>query len=348
MYAFKSAIADTMPGVYPEDVTINLILSLGADIDVMNVQFPTLKPTKKPNNRPVKDDDGDNDDGYYYAPNIDDDAADDDDNTDVAAPAARHLMKQKDSQSSLPSISSMQTERDMRHKRSRRLNAKDDDTPVATTASLGMGGAARELFMGTTPANPSGVAINYNVTVDVRALGFDDADLCYATLSTQLIDSITSGNFSSLIQAEAVNNGVTSILGNASSSESDFAILNYVRVFTGKTTNPPTSYPSATPSRPTTSPTSSPTKPPEPPHLYLEIVAGIVLTACSLALFYLTSIVIGALRSDVEVPKKNKTDMMLRNVSAADLEQKIDHDELNWDENTDSFQSQQGKPHIAV
>jgi hypothetical protein len=192
--------------------------------------------------------------------------------------------------------------------RRRRLSAADDDAAVVAHFK-DYDSMERELFLGTTPENPTGIAVNYNVTLPIQRLGYNDPDLCFAVLSAQLVDSIASGNFTALIQAEAVNNGVDAILGSASTSSSDYAGLGYVRIATSLVTSPPSSYPTSTPSQPTTTPTSGPTKPPPPRPVYFEIVAGLVLTSVALGLFYTTSIILGLVRVDnVAVPKPEKKD----------------------------------------
>jgi hypothetical protein len=331
VYAFKSAIADTMPGIYPEDVTINLILSLGATDPISeSAIFPTLAPTKRPSKNRLTDDDASATDdaykveSYYYyysapAPRRE---------LDGDGEAAAKSIKPRDSFPSLGSASA---------------RAADDDTPVATTRSLGMGGD-RKLFLGTTPANPTGIAVNYNVTLPIQRLGFTDPDLCYATLSYQLISAVVGGNFSAFIQAESNNNGVASLLGNASSTSSDFAILNYVRVATGLITQPPSSYPTATPSMPTSMPSAAPTSPPEGPHLYNEIVAGIVLTCAGIGVYYATSVALGLLRVHVvPPPQKKMTDANLASVSNdLDIKLKV------FDDSHLAYDRAHGKEYVAV
>jgi len=266
VYAFKAAVAGTMPGIYAEDITINLIISLGGGLDPITPRFPTDEPTMKPVSLFGGDDDGGA--NVYY-------------DDDYVAPSMQ------------PSA------------RRRRLSTDDDAAVVAHFKDYDS--MERELFLGTTPENPTGIAVNYNVTLPIQRLGYNDPDLCFAVLSAQLVDSIASGNFTALIQEEAVNNGVDSILGSASTSSSDYAGLAYVRIATSLVTSPPSSYPTSTPSQPTTTPTSGPTKPPPIRPVYFEIVAGLVLTSVALGLFYVTSIILGIVRVDnVAVPKSEK------------------------------------------
>lgn len=333
VYAFKSAVADTMPGIYPEDVTINLILSLGATNPITEkVAFPTLKPTKRPSKNHVTDDDGHVTDDAYKSQNY------------YYYGGARRELGEGEGENqeqskgitprdSFPSIGS----------RSARATDADDDTPVATTRSLGMGGD-RKLFLGTTPSNPTGIAVNYNVTLPIQRLGFTDPDLCYATLSSQLISAITGGNFSNFIQAEAHNNGVGGLMGNSSSSTSDFAILNYVRVATGLLTQPPSSYPTATPSMPTSMPSAAPTSPDEGPHIFNEIVAGIVLTSAGIGVYYVTGLILGLLRVHVvPPPQKKSTEATLTAVSSdLDIQLKV------FDDSHLAYDRAQGKEFVAV
>jgi len=327
VYAFKSAIADTMPGVYPEDININLVLSLGGDINILKPEkFPTLAPTRKP--RPP----GSNDDDAYWTDDLfteyvtDDYSITDDFTQPTRKPttAVDLIDNYVDFNITLAQARRRAESATMPMSAIRRTEGADDDdsTPVGTTDSIGLGGRNRQLFLGTTPQNPSGIAINYNVSLPINRLGYTDADLCHAVLAGQLYDSIASGNFSSFIQAEAINNGA-SFMTNASSSSSDFAPLNYVRVQTGYVTRPPTSYPTATPSRPTVTPTAGPTVTPEGPQLYHEIVAGIVLTSCALGLFFVTSIVVGLLRVDkMDPPRKKAQDIELQSLSN-DYDEKV-------------------------
>lgn len=263
VYAFKAAVAGTMPGIYAEDITINLIISLGGGLDPITPRFPTDEPTKKPISYGGDDDDDGGQNIVYY---------------DDAYPTME------------PTFTN------------RRLSTDDDADVVAHFKDYES--MERELFLGTTPENPTGIAVNYNVTLPIQRLGYNDPDLCFAVLSAQLVDSIASGNFTELIQQEAVNNGVDSILGSASTTASDYAGLGYVRIATSLVTAPPSSYPTATPSQPTTTPTSGPTKPPPQRPVYFEIVAGVVLTSVALGLFYATSVILGLLRVDnVDYPK---------------------------------------------
>jgi len=335
VYAFKSAIADTMPGIYPEDITINLILSLGATNPISDsAVFPTLAPTKRPSKNRVTDDDASATDdaykveSYYYYGGARRELDGEGEGAARDLEAVAKSIKPRDSFPSLGSTSA---------------RAADDDTPVATTRSLGMGGD-RKLFLGTTPANPTGIAVNYNVTLPIQRLGFTDPDVCYSTLSSQLISAIVGGNFSSFIQAEANNNGVATLLGDASSSSSDFAILNYVRVATGLVTQPPSSYPTATPSMPTSMPSSAPTSPPEGPHLYNEIVAGIVLTCAGIGVYYTTSLILGLLRVNVVAPPQKKmTDASLSAVSNdLDIKLKV------FDDSHLAYDRAHGKEYVAV
>ena len=172
VYAFKSAVAGTMPGIYPEDIAINLIISLGGGLDPITPKFPTNEPTKKPISF---------DDEEQYG--------DDEEEEEKEDP------KEEDNGGGEPTETP-----------GRRLST-DDDAPVMAKFK-DYDTMERELFLGTTPEHPTGIAVNYNVTLAIQRLGYNDPDLCYAVLSTQLVDSITSGNFTDLIQAEAVNAGV--------------------------------------------------------------------------------------------------------------------------------------------
>lgn len=304
VYAFKAAVAGTMPGIYPEDITINLIISLGGGLDPITPKFPTDEPTMKPVSFGGDDDGGAN--VVYY-------------DDDYVSPSMEPTAER------------------------RRLSTEDDDAAVMAHFK-DYDTMERELFLGTTPENPTGIAVNYNVTLAIQRLGYNDPDECFAVLSLQLTDSIASGNFTALIQEEAVNNGVSSILGSASTSASDYAGLGYVRIATSLVTSPPSSYPTSTPSRPTTTPTSGPTKTPPPRPVYFEIVAGLVLTSVALGLFYVTSIILGVVRVDsVAVPKSEKKDDHISFDSPA-LEMQLWSD----DSKDDALLFNLDKAHIAV
>lgn len=109
-----------------------------------------------------------------------------------------------------------------------------------------------------------------------------------------------------------------------------------MRIATSLVTSPPSSYPTSTPSQPTQTPTSGPTKPPPIPHVYYEIIAGVVLTSVALGLFYITSVILGMLRvANVEYPKaEEKKDAITFDSTALEMQ-------LWTEDNPD-------KAHIAV
>lgn len=166
----------------------------------------------------------------------------------------------------------------------------------------------------------SGIGILYNVTININRFGFTDPEACFDTLSGQLLSGLANGNFSRSIQEYSVLLGTDSFT-QATSSLSDYTILQWVYVGQAVATQPPTSTPTQPPSStPTTPPTPKPFRP-----IYFELVAGIVITAVSVGIYYITTVITGLLRADQKFEKK-LYDEQKPNVDYLDVKKLTEHD----------------------
>jgi len=162
----------------------------------------------------------------------------------------------------------------------------------------------------------TGIAINYNITISAKSLGFSTPQEAFDALTAELITAIDNGNFTQALRDEGTVSGLE-LFSEASSSVTDFAIKNYMAMGppTPVRTKVPTGTPTSMPSHPSSSPTkqsifvpSTPTvtvtAPITPPRRSTEIVAGVVLVGCIFGILYITSVLIGCLRRPAILEKK--------------------------------------------
>lgn len=163
--------------------------------------------------------------------------------------------------------------------------------------------------------SPSGIGINYNVTLNIERFGFYDAALCFQTLQGQLNTAIANGNFTTFIQQNSLAFG-TPLFTNATSGSSDYVVREFVYVGQGINTQPPTSMPSSAPTHPSSMPTSQPTHSPLPNWFvhprYFEMIGGLVIAIVVFSAWYVTTVLMGVARVDA-----NPTSMLSKGKEAS-------------------------------
>lgn len=243
IWSFQSAVAAMMPGVYPDEITINLVISL---YTINGTQYVQNQGVNQAGTNGVR--------RLNAGESIED---------GVEAPLGNQV-----------------------------------NQPRYLQASNSTGNSSTYNPYGPIP---SGIGLNYNVTIhSIERLGYNDPALCFQTLSTQLIEGVKNGNFTSALAGFVAALNVT-ILPSASSSAADFVFLrDFVYVGTPMMTNPPSSYPTTVPSGPTSQPSLakhsvSPTAF-VPKSIYFDIGIGVTLACCAFYFVYMTSVVTAALR----------------------------------------------------
>jgi hypothetical protein len=148
---------------------------------------------------------------------------------------------------------------------------------------------------------PSGIGINYNITVDYTRFGFEDADSFFQYIKLKLVTALKTGKFLSNLQAYLEFNDVHMMPTVISGPEDMVSLLNYAYVGRVRGTDPPTSEP--TQGRPTNTPTSLGIR-----IRYFEIVAGVIISAFLYGIYYIISVATGYLRP------RSKHDLRAKNI----------------------------------
>lgn len=292
-WAFRSAVAATMPGVFPDEVTFNLVISLQiingtesivncgelcahrrlSDFDQITSSSPTPFPSKT-----------------IYLPSIPSDfpaqptqfpskqrvGSPIEKNPAYPTPASPSTSTPSPSplrgySSNSPSVHMIPSSNPLLEIRNTPSPSRVEITPTqysqspmtAENPSFAQSPSTAEKTSNPSSATPSlasfpsGVGINYNVTIgNIQRFGFSDPADCYNSLSNQLVAGINDGSFTKYLKTFSEAYNVT-ILPDASSEAKDFIFLRqFVYVQTPMETYPPSGFPTEIPTGPTGVPSS--------------------------------------------------------------------------------------------
>jgi hypothetical protein len=152
---------------------------------------------------------------------------------------------------------------------------------------------------------PAGIGIDYNITTKIERFNYEDAKEAYEDLATKLVSAIQSGSFEAALVDMIEAFEVTSMPNVTSGATDLIRVREYATTTSVVVTNAPTSTPSLQPDESVQEPTTDDGS--DEPLGYVEIGAGITLTAAIFGVWYFSSMVLGLLRPKVSLQSSKDT-----------------------------------------